>query len=123
MEPPLLYPVETITFFLVWLGIPILAFALPTQNKRRNLTLRFFLSVLATWLGFIIHREMIGRPASFARADANGNEMYDGVGMNAAILFMGWAPALMSTVPVFLIYLGASFIHKRMKKKQLAHPK
>ena len=121
MEPPLLYAIEKITFYLVWLGIPTLIFTLPAQGERRNLTLRFFLNVFATWFGFILHRSEIGLPASYARAEANGNEMYDGVGMNVAILFMGWVPALMSTILVLFIYLAATFVLKRRNRSTLTH--
>lgn len=116
-DPQLLYALEEAAYYLVLIGIPALAFATPAKRKR-NLLIRYSISVICVWIGLILHRELIGRPASFARADANGNDAYDGVGMNVAILCLGWIFGLICTTGALVIYLSISLTSKYLKRQK-----
>lgn len=98
--------IENVALLGVLFGIPITLLPWLRRQRRKGLLPRGFVSVLGVWLGLCLHRSYIGLPMSMARAQANGNDIYDGIGGNLAILMGGWLPGLISTSIVFGIWVA-----------------
>ncbi|MCX7009793.1 MAG: hypothetical protein NTY53_21550 [Kiritimatiellaeota bacterium] len=58
-----------------------------------------------TWLLRKVYRLMLEVPINMAYAQAHGDELYDGVGGNAAVLGIGWVEPLVVASLVLLAIL------------------
>jgi hypothetical protein len=88
----------------------------------RNLGIRFIVGVLGTWFGLLLHREFIGLPVAMARARADGELMYDGVGTNAALLVLGWIFGLISSTVALVAFFGLKYVRQKRQQKPSAQP-
>ena len=109
-----------ITCLLVWLGIPAYLFYRCPKTGEKNLGPRFMLGTIGSWAGLVLHRELIGLPVAIARAEAEGDLLYDGVGGNAALLFGGWILGIISSAVALVAYLALNYI--RRHKDQFTSP-
>ena len=88
-----------------WTVIPAaFVFAPPKRKATRNWTLRLFLATLFSWYATLVFRMQFNLPATRELARERGDYMYDGVGMNAALLVTGWIPPLVVTVVLIAVY-------------------
>lgn len=84
--------------------IPAIVFCLPgLSNKLPSINQRFALSVFATWFVLVEFRMHFNLPALRELVRQADDHRYDGVGLNAAILVMGWLPSLVATTIMFLL--------------------
>ena len=75
------------------------------------------ISVFGSWAGFVLHGDFIATPIAVARAEEKGIIGYDGIVANAATLFFGWIPAVITTAVAASIY----FLVQKIRKRR--HPK
>ncbi|MCC9656736.1 hypothetical protein [Rhodopirellula halodulae] len=79
--------------------IPALFIFTPaTPPHKRSLGLRIPLAILASWFATLEFRMQFNLPALRELARQRDDYMYDGVGMNAALLVMGWLLPLIATL-------------------------
>ncbi len=82
-----------------WTALPAaFVFAPPKGNGARNWLLRIILATLISWYATLVFRMQFNLPATRELARERGDYMYDGVGMNAALLVTGWIPPLVVTI-------------------------
>lgn len=99
--------------YLITFGIPLLFLANPKFPKFPRTSWGKFVSVvLLVWLLAIIER-VLSTPYRFQAAAERGDEMYDGVGGNVAVLFIGWMIGLIGSIPAFLVRAFVSKLQAR----------
>ncbi|WP_147866610.1 hypothetical protein [Stieleria maiorica] len=69
-----------------------------------NWLARIVLSSLTSWYATLQFRMQFNLPALREIAYQSGDYMYDGVGMNAALLATGWIPPLFLTIVLVALY-------------------
>ncbi|PHQ31592.1 hypothetical protein CEE69_30405 [Rhodopirellula bahusiensis] len=88
-----------------WTVIPAaFVFTPPKRNATRNWPLRLSLATLTSWHATLVFRMQFNLPATRELARERGDLMYDGVGMNAALLVTGWIPPLIVTAVLIAVY-------------------
>jgi hypothetical protein len=103
-----------VTNRLVWFGIPAFVFFRRPRSGERNLEVRLIVGVVGTWFGLLLHREYIGWPVAMDRAEG-----YDGVGMNAALLVLGWIFGLISSTVALVTFLTLRYVRQRTKAHRI----
>ncbi len=68
-------------------------------QKKRPIGLRILGCTILIWYLQMAVRAYLDQPVATALARARGDEMYDGVGGNVAVMVLGWVFGLMATVP------------------------
>lgn len=90
-------------------------FVPPKRPGRRSYGLRIAGAVLLSWWAQIVFRMQFSLPALLERASQEDDYRYDGIGMNAAILAMGWLPPLLVTLLMVGIMQSILAICRRFK--------
>jgi hypothetical protein len=94
-----------------WIVIPAAFVLTPAKlNATRNWLLRLILATAISWYATLAFRMQFDLPATRALARERGDYMYDGVGMNAALLVTGWIPPLVVTSVMIAVY--SLFTHR-----------
>ncbi|QDV40692.1 hypothetical protein Enr13x_05270 [Stieleria neptunia] len=70
---------------------------------KRNWALRIPLAVVVSWFATLEFRMQFNLPALRELASQRDDDMYDGVGLNAALLVMGWLPPLIVTLVMVVV--------------------
>ena len=107
-----------LTAALIAFGLPAWIFTTRPRNGSRNWRLRFLLSVLAVWIGSLLHRFIIGLPVFLAHAARRGDFASDGVGTTVQLLLLGWIPGIIYSALV----LGAYRIIQRYQAQKASPP-
>ncbi|MGB7323331.1 MAG: hypothetical protein WBD31_00565 [Rubripirellula sp.] len=89
--------------------IPALFVFAPSRSPSgRRWSVRILLAVLTSWFATMQFRMQFNLPALREIAYQRDDHMYDGVGLNAALLMMGWIPPLVVTI--ILVAVARLFI-------------
>jgi hypothetical protein len=118
MNPFLLLPTRLCATIGDW-GIAASMFLIPalfviipaTQPHTRSWGLRIPLAVFASWFASLEFRIHFSFPALRELARQRGDYMYDGMGMNLALLVLGWLPPLIVTI--FMVAVVQSSVYLR----------
>jgi hypothetical protein len=108
------------TLVLVWFGIPLLIIYRQPKRGARVLPGRFGLAIIATWLGLVVHRCLLGMPVSRALAESRGDAAYDGVGGNAGFVMFGWGFGLVGAATALLAFKAGELVRARRKPPQVS---
>lgn len=114
-----------VTWGVIYVAIPfwfIVAPGFPGRFKiipRRTIGSGVLLSTLIMWPLMFGHRVAVEVPYNMARTN---DPMYDGVGLNAAMLMMGWFLALIFEVPHIFTRLLLNWIYRTSKGEPGAAP-
>ena len=63
------------------------------------------MSIFVGWVLLTIFQQTIGNKLSETAAESHGDQHYDPVGGNAAMIFIGWFPMLISTAGASMLIL------------------
>lgn len=108
------------TLMIVWFGIPLLIIYRQPKRGARDLPVRFGLAILATWLGLVGHRCLVGLPVARALAESRGDAMFDGVGGNAGFVMFGWGFGLVGASTALLAFKAGELVRARRKPPQVS---
>src|SRR5262245_50248820 len=108
--------VSDVLIIILLVAVPTVTF-LPRLKKPEDIGKRMWISVLGTWAALVLHHWYIGRPVSFALAEAHGNRDYDGMAVSIAIDFFGWIPAVFVTTIATGVYLLIQYVRQRLQKR------
>jgi hypothetical protein len=118
LNPFLLLPARLCATIGEWgmaasvLLIPALFVIIPaTPPPTRSWGLRIPLAVFASWFASLEFRIHFSFPALRELARQRGDYMYDGMGMNLALLVLGWLPPLIVTI--FMVAVLQSAVYWR----------
>jgi len=85
-------------------------FSPPRPNPDGTFWVRGLMAVLMSWWMTLVFRLQFSLPAIKKIARENGAPTYDGIGMNAAVIVMGWVP------PFFVTAVMATILHAMLQK-------
>ena len=77
---------------------------------------RIAIAVLISWFGQVEFRTALHGPAVSELARQRNDETYDDIGLNVALLFMGWLPSLLVTLFYAAIQIGRVALQMRHTK-------
>ncbi|WP_345689526.1 hypothetical protein [Novipirellula caenicola] len=122
LNPDRLLPTELCAMIGDW-GMTASLFVIPAlfiftparPPKQRCFAFRIPVAVFTSWFATLEFRMQFNLPALRELASQRGDDMYDGVGMNAALLLMGWFPPLIVTLLMVVVLQFVLAVRRRIK--------